>query len=76
MSIINGFATKIQRQWRAYYFRKSFCKFLTILKEQREKSAQNEFFELKFNNEKIKRLVQFEEEEISSGTTLYDKQKY
>jgi myosin heavy subunit len=76
MDLINSFAVKIQRQWRAYLFRKRFKQLLRRTSLERRVEENQPAFELKFDNSKIKRLVRFEEEDISSGTTLYDKGKY
>lgn len=74
MNIINSFATKIQRQWRVYIFRKHWKEaFGKDSKVKREN--ENEVSGLRFKNEKILQLVQLEEE-ISSGSMLYDRQKY
>lgn len=76
MKIINSFATKIQRQWRAYSFRKHLFEFMALMKAERKKEAQSELSFLSLRNHRVEQVARFEEEEISSGTTLYDRQKY
>ena len=65
MMIISSFATKIQRQWKVYVFRKKVNEFLSKIKQEEMSEEEiklepkSNFFELKFDNTKIKRLVHF-----------------